>query len=288
MSAPADLRARAEGIAAPFPPLLAVAERLAATVQMGDHGRRRAGAGDTFWQYRPATSVDDPRRIDWRRSGRGDAHFVQEREWQVAQSVHLWADQAASMHYASGDVTKATRAAELALALAILLLRGGERVGLTHAVPPQRGEAQLLRLATAIEGDAGDDYGTPDLRGLTRQSVAVLFSDFLGDMAGVETALTHAAAQGVRGVLVQVLDPAEETFPFDGRTVFQSMTGAVQHETLRAGALRDRYQARLADRQAVLSRLAGATGWQVQIHRTDAPAVQGLLPLWQAVGGHVG
>ena len=62
--APLTLRSASETLAAAFPPLLAEAEHLATTVMIGDHGRRRAGVGDTFWQYRPAQNHDDMRSID--------------------------------------------------------------------------------------------------------------------------------------------------------------------------------------------------------------------------------
>ena len=145
----APLRPRAEALGQSLPALLASAEHLASTVMPGEHGRRRAGMGDEFWQYRPAHAGDPVRLIDWRRSARSDAHFVREREWQAAQSVSLWVDPSKSMGF-SGDKSrapKADRARLLALALAILLLRGGERVGLAgDAAPPRSGRAQLLRL----------------------------------------------------------------------------------------------------------------------------------------------
>lgn len=64
-------RARAEEEASRLPPLLARAEQLAGTVLLGEHGRKRAGLGDDFWQYRPMMPGDTYRSIDWRRSGRG-------------------------------------------------------------------------------------------------------------------------------------------------------------------------------------------------------------------------
>ena len=141
MTAPLNLRAGAEHLAAPLPPLLAAAEHLATTVLLGEHGRRRAGTGDTFWQYRPAQMTDAANSIDWRRSARSDANFVQDKEWQIAQSVLLWVDQSAAMQFASDNMpTKSERARTLGLAIAILLNRGGERVGLTGLrLPPKRG-----------------------------------------------------------------------------------------------------------------------------------------------------
>ncbi|WP_372602809.1 DUF58 domain-containing protein [Actibacterium sp.] len=287
MTQAAALRAGAEGLAAALPPLLAAAEHLAATIRMGEHGRRRAGAGDEFWQYRPAQPGDEARSIDWRRSGRSDQHFVREKEWQAAQSVTLWLDPSQSMQF-SGDGqhgSKSDRGALLALALAVLLIRGGERVGLAGPdLPPRRGDVQLMRLATAlVSRTAGPDYGAPELRGMQPHSRAVLFSDFLGDLAPVEAVLTKAADRGVRGALVQVLDPQEEAFPFEGRTIFESMGGGLRHETLRARDLRDRYLERLAERKDRLATLARLTGWHFTPHHTGESAQSALLWLYRAL-----
>lgn len=286
MSPISDLRASAGRLGQSLPPLLAAADHLAATVTLGDHGRRRAGQGDEFWQYRQAHQGDAARMIDWRRSARGDVQFVREREWQAAQSVSLWVDRSASMQF-SGDKArpaKADRARLLALALAILLLRGGERVGLTGGLtPPRSGRGQSERLALALADEDGTDFGSPDMAGLSAHGRVVLISDFLGDLAPLETAIAAATYRGVRGVILQVLDPAEETFPFDGRTIFESMGGSLRFETLRAGDLRARYLARLAERRARLADLARASGWHLSGHHTGDPAQPALLWLFRAL-----
>ncbi|MDF1802334.1 DUF58 domain-containing protein [Thalassovita sp.] len=286
MNSPAHLRARSEDQAARLPPLLARAEHLAGTVLLGEHGRRRAGLGDDFWQYRPVQAGDSRRMIDWRRSARGDAQYVREREWQIAQSVMLWVDQAASMRFASGKdlPQKADRARLLALAIAILLVRGGERVGLTGTnLPPRRGNNQILRLAEFFSIDAPEDYAEPEARAMLPHARALFVSDFMADLTPVRAALTKAADRGVRGILLQVLDPSEEAFPFTGRTIFQSVGGSVLHETLKAGDLRDRYLQRLAARKDELNSLCRATGWQFHVHHTNDSAQAALLWLWQAL-----
>ncbi|SDI89711.1 DUF58 domain-containing protein [Lutimaribacter saemankumensis] len=286
MTTPLALRARAESEAARLPPLLARAEQLAGTVLLGEHGRRRAGLGDDFWQYRPAQPGDPAHRIDWRRSGRGDQQFVREREWQIAQSVMLWVDRAASMRFSSdkGLPEKGDRARLLALALSVMLIRGGERVGLTGAsLPPRRGNAQLERLAAIFMDDDASDYGEPEARGMIPHARAVFISDFMGDVAPVHAALTKAADRGVRGLLIQVLDPSEEAFPFQGRTVFESVGGTLSHETLKAGDLRDRYLQRLAARKDELAQLCRATGWQYHCHHTGDSAQAALLWAWRAM-----
>ena len=151
---PAWLRRDAEQISGALPPLMAEAERLAASVVPGVHGRRRSGPGETFWQYRQAMPGDPATAIDWRRSGRSDAHYIREMEWEAAQTVSIWADPARSMDYVSDHAprTKGERARLLALALGVLLTRGGERTSLlgTLAERPATGEPQLLRMAMEL------------------------------------------------------------------------------------------------------------------------------------------
>jgi uncharacterized protein (DUF58 family) len=283
-----SLRERSEVEASRLPPLLARAEHLAGTVLLGDHGRRRAGLGDDFWQYRPAEIGDSRRLIDHRRSARGDQQYVREREWQIAQSVMLWVDQGASMRFASrpGLPAKIDRARLLGLAISILLVRGGERVGLTGTtLPPRRGNTQVLRLAEAFTQEYSHEYSPPEHRAMIPHSRAVFLSDFLGDMDEVTLALTKAADRGVRGVLFQVLDPEEEQFSFRGRTIFQSVGGGLAHETLKAGELRGRYLERLAMRRDELTRLSRVTGWQLGLHHTSDSAQSALLWLYRALDG---
>lgn len=279
---PARLREEAEGVAVGLPALLAEALRLSASVQTGLHGRRRAGPGDEFWQYRAAQSHDEARRIDWRRSGRGDQTFVREHEWQAAQSVYLWADRSVSMDYRSGESlpAKGARARVLALAAAILLDRAGERVGLADGrLPARSGAAQLSRLAEVMSADAGLGEGEAQLDpGVMLAGARALFlSDFFGDFAGLAAVVRAAAQNGVKGLLVQIVDPAEEEFPFAGRTLFESMTARLSHETKEAGGLRQRYLDRLAARRDALAALAGETGWISGVHRTDQAAAPVLL-----------
>ena len=283
-----DLRREAQEEASRLPALLTHAQQLAATMMLGEHGRRRAGMGDNFWQYRPIQQGDSYRSIDWRRSARGDEQFVREKEWQIAQSVLFWLDPGQSMRYASAPnlPQKAERARVLTLALAILLQKGGERVGLTgFSLPPQRGAAQILRLAEAFSLEDSADYAQPEARGMIPNARAVFVSDFLGNLDSVREALAKASDRGVRGVLLQVLDPTEEEFPFDGRTIFQSIGGQIENETLKARSLKAKYLAALAERKDELSNLARLCGWQYKCHHTTDSAQSALLWLYRALDG---
>ena len=130
--------AEAHGLAARMPALLIESQRVAHTVAHGTHGRRRAGPGETFWQFRHYDLNDARSGIDWRRSASSDHLFVREREWEAAHTVWLWVDLSASMDFRSrlASVTKRDRALVLALALAELLGSAGERVGLLGESEP--------------------------------------------------------------------------------------------------------------------------------------------------------
>ena len=290
---PVGLRRDAEKIGGALPPLLAQAEHLAATVAMGFHGRRRAGQGENFWQYRQAVPGDARSMVDWRRSGKSDQQFIREMEWEAAQTVSVWVDDAQSMDYRDAEHFRARskfeRASLLALALSVLLIKAGERVALmgSDAAQPRAGRAQLNRMALALGGEpreARPDYGVPPNDRLTHGSRAVFFSDFLGDIEPLKHALAHAADQGVRGCFVQVLDESEEVFPFDGRMIFESMGGTTEFETQRARALREAYAGRLAERRAKIVDYARYLGWRWCFHHTSQPPRPALLWLYMAVG----
>ncbi len=237
-----QLRASAEAAAAALPALILSAERLAASVQPGAHGLRQPGAGEDFWQYRPAAAGDTMRQIDWRRSGRSDSSFVREREAQTAQAAVLWVSAGQGMAW-TGDParpTKRDRARLLALALALVLLRGGEKVALAGETPRSgRAQGDLLAQQLLAQDAAARDDDLPAPQSLRPMRRMVLVGDFLGDIAPLNALLHHAAAQGVRGVLLQVLDPVEEGFPVRGVGALSDRRGGrTLSDAQRAGTAR--------------------------------------------------
>lgn len=284
-----QLRSGAEAASAHLPDLILSAERLAAMVAPGAHGLRLAGPGEDFWQYRPASSGDTARSIDWRRSARSDAQFVRDREAQTAQAVGLWVSAGQGMGY-SGDParrpSKAARAQLLALALGMVLLRGGEKVGLLGQ-PARAGRVQADRIAEAMvmAGTAAGDSDAPQPDALRPNQRLVILSDFLTETDWVEALLARAGALGLRGVLMQVLDPDEENFPYSGAVVFRSLSGRLRHDSRDAGGLREAYLARLAERRDWLRARADGAGWHFGHHATDHPPAHALGWLYQVLGG---
>lgn len=285
------LRRDAERISGTLPPLLVEAQRLAQSMIQGVHGRRQAGPGETFWQYRPAHPGDSLTQIDWRRSARSDRLFLRQLEWEAAETVLLWADRSAAMDYRSRTAprSKAERACLLALALSVLLNRGAERFGLagTEAERPAGGETQLLRIASILSTPLAEkpEYGAAPRIAVPKAGKAVFLSDFMGPEEDVLPALLEAAGHGIAGAFVQILDPAEEDFPFAGRTRFQSMGRTLSHDTDEARGLSEGYRKRLAARRDRLATVARRAGWQLILHSTAESPRRALIRLHATLGG---
>ncbi len=279
---------RAEALGARLPPLLVAAERVAATVAQGVHGRRRVGQGESFWQFRPFITGDSAARIDWRQSAKTDRAFVRETEWEAAQTVCLWRDASASMDWKSRGATveKRARADLLLLALASLLLRGGERVLLIgHGGRPVAGRAGLERLADTLRQPASDPTGTglpPETR-LPRHARVVLLGDFLAPLPEVRATIGRLAAVPVTGTLLQVLDPAEADLPFRGRVRFRGLEREADTLVPRVETVRDTYGARLRAQQEGLAAICAAAGFGFAVHRTDHAPEAALLGLHAAL-----
>jgi uncharacterized protein (DUF58 family) len=285
MASSAALQHRAEQLAAALPPLLVAAERVAATVAQGVHGRRRVGQGETFWQFRQYLPGDPVPRIDWRESAKSQHLYVRETEWEAAQSVWLWRDSSPSMDYASGNAlpTKRRRAELLLLALAALLVRGGERVTLLGSgVTPASGRAVLNRLALSLERPVSGAE-LPSFQPLPRHGQLVWIGDLLAPLEIIQGLVGRFAASGLRGHLLQVLDPAEETLPFMGRVRFEGFEAENPLLISRVETVRADYAARLQAHRDGLAAIARATGWSFGTHRTDRPPHTALLALYGAL-----
>lgn len=284
----ASPRQDAERLGSALPPLLVEAERVAQTVAQGVHGRRRVGQGETFWQFRRYLPGDSTTAIDWRQTAKSQAVFVRETEWEAAQSVWLWRDSSPSMDYASGVelVPKQERADLLLLATAALLVRGGERVAMLGSGQlPATGRTGFNRLADAVFGETPDGMSLPPPTSLPRAAHLVLFGDFLSTPEDIQATVSALAGRGVRGQLVQILDPAEESLPFKGRVRFTGFEGEGQTLLGRVENARGNYRERLARHRAAIAEIARRAGWGFILHHTDRPPQTALLPLYTAMAG---
>jgi uncharacterized protein (DUF58 family) len=285
----ATLQHEAEALGATLPPLLVEADHLAASVSLGVHGRRRTGTGESFWQFRRYRAPDAVTAIDWRQSARSQHLFVREREWEAAQTVWLWRDGGPGMDFASAKngATKKARAELLLLALASLLVRGGERVGYwAGGDPAAASKLSLSRIARRLLA-ASPVAATPPPAPVLRGAGLVWFGDFLDP--ATQEAMTRISRAGVTGHLVRIVDPAEEEFPYHGRTRFEmpAARGKAQESEIfgRAESLQAAYRARFAAHGEALAAAASRLGWSATVHRTDHAPQSALISLYAAIGG---
>jgi uncharacterized protein (DUF58 family) len=278
------LRGEAEQLGARLPGLLVEAERVAATVSQGVHGRRRTGVGETFWQYRQYQPGDAAGSIDWRQSARSRHLFIREQEWEAAESVWLWPDQSASMRYRSrtGWPTKRDRALVLTLALAGLLVRAGERIAALGSGERPRGGQYGFNLVVRYLLDASAPASsTVPQQALPRHARLVLVSDFLETPEDLSRRCAQLNATGADVALLLLADPAEEALDFHGRVLFEGLEGEGRTLIGNVATIRERYRELYRAHRAHLADLARKHGWQLAVHHTSRPAESGLLTLYQ-------
>src|SRR5580658_2554037 len=260
-------------LAGTMPRLILEARRVAATVIHGLHGRRRAGPGENFWQYRRFISGEPASRVDWRRSARDDHLYVRELEWEAAHTVWIWPDRSSSMYFASPLVrdTKLYHTLVITLALAEILVEGGERVGVPGLTRPTGSRNVIDMIAQAIAYDRNERTSLPP--------------DFAPSPLGeVRRTITQLSGGGTHGHVVQIVDPAEETFPYWGRIEFIEPESGGRITAGRAENWRADYIARVARHRAEIKSETDRLGWSFTIHRTDRPASELLLSLHMRIG----
>ncbi|MGA7789611.1 MAG: DUF58 domain-containing protein, partial [Xanthobacteraceae bacterium] len=250
------------------------------------HGRRRAGPGENFWQYRRFMSGESASRVDWRRSARDDHLYVREQEWEAAHTVWIWPDRSPSMHFASPLVrdTKLYRTLVITLALAEVLVEGGERVGIPGLLRPTGSRNIVELIGQAIVHDRSERPSLPPNFAPSPLSEVVLLSDLWSDIGEVRRTLTQLSGSGAHGHVVQIVDPAEETFPYWGRIEFVEPEGGGRITAGRAETWRADYAARVARHRAEIRSETDRLGFSFTIHRTDRPASELLLGLHARIG----
>jgi len=272
---------QARTLAETMPRLILEARRIAATVIHGLHGRKRAGPGENFWQYRRFLSGEPARRVDWRRSARDDHLYVREQEWEAAHTVWIWPDRSPSMVFTSrlAQESKLDRTLVVAFALAEVLVHAGERVGMPGLMRPTGSRNVLDKMANAVIHDVTERASLPVAFAPSALAEVVVVSDFWSPIADIRRTLAQLSSTGAHGHTVQIVDPAEETFPYSGRVEFIEPEGGGSITAGRAEAWRAEYETLVARHRAEIRAETDKLGWSFAIHRTDRPATEVLLAL---------
>jgi uncharacterized protein (DUF58 family) len=273
-------------LAARVPRLILEARRVASTIIHGLHGRRRAGPGENFWQYRRFVNGEPSNSVDWRRSARDDNLYVREREWEASHTIWLWPDRSPSMDFTSklSEWSKLDRALVVSFALAEVLVQGGERVGIPEIMRPTSNRNIIEKMAETIVHDTSDRPSLPPNFAPASFSEVLLLSDFWSPVSEFRRIIGQLAANGARGHVVQVVDPAEESFPYMGRVEFVEPEGLGSITAGRAETWRSEYQALVANHRAALRAECEQFGWSFTVHRTDRGPTELLFAIHARMG----
>ncbi|WP_273759294.1 DUF58 domain-containing protein [Bartonella sp. ML70XJBT.G] len=279
-TSPMSLASKLHEDMAKMPSFLLQAQRIANTLMTGWHGQRRRGQGENFWQFRPYVEGESITRIDWRRSARDEHTYLREHEWQMTQTVWLWPDQSASMHYCSrlSKISKGDYAIILTLALALLLAQSGEHIAIPNLMPPTIASNVIERIALTLTNHQNES-SLPDFSTITRFSHAIIISDFLDHPEEIIQHLSTLSTKQVTAHFIEVADPAEENFPYRGCTEFFDPETKEKHTFGKAENLRENYRKLYQARRQELANFCSRQGWTYHVSTTNKPFTQTILHL---------
>jgi uncharacterized protein (DUF58 family) len=180
--------------------------------------------------------------------------------------------------------TKLDRALVVSFALAEVLVQGGERIGIPGLMRPTANRNVIEKMAQTIVHDTAARPSLPPNFAPAAFSEVVLLSDLWSPIAEFRQIIGQLAANGARGHVVQVVDPAEESFPYSGRVEFIESEGLGSITAGRAETWRNDYQKLLASHRAALREECEQFGWSFTVHRTDRGPTELLFAIHARMG----
>jgi len=257
----------------------------------GRHRSRLRGFSAEFAEHREYVAGDDLRYVDWKVYGRSDRYHLKQFEDETNFSCWLVLDTSESMSYRSSEapLSKLDHARRAAAALAWLVLRQSDAVGLVtvaeslgQLLPPSTQPSHLRQLsqallATTAEGPTGLGSAFSDLAArLTRPAIVICFSDLFDDLDQTFAGLEQLVWRGHDVVVLQVIDPAEEDFPFEDPTRFEGMEGEAD-QVVEPRALAEAYRGEFRGFLDDVSTRCRSMQMDHQLLRTDVPLAD-VLP----------
>ena len=285
-------------------PLRLTAHHVAQGAHSGRHLSRHSGSGIEFSRHRDYTPGDDLRHLDWHALMRHDRLLIREFHTETSREVHLIIDASLSMGYHSkpDQPAKLAYAALLAAALARVALTGGDTIalhwlgGVGSSTLPKSGGLEafewLVDLLERVEPNGSfsedltpiDNTFAPIAQNVPSGSILVIFSDFLDLPEGTLRRISALGSRGRMPLGVQVLDPAEATFPFTSMTRLRATESSLRVE-INPKSARDEYLHNLsALKETWRSGLAGGGGSWLSTQTSDDP-ISALRNALALIGG---
>ncbi|HTP79317.1 MAG TPA: DUF58 domain-containing protein [Bacteroidota bacterium] len=203
----------------------------------GLHKSPYHGFSVEFTEHRQYLPGDEMKYIDWKAYGKTDRYYIKQFEEETNLKSYILLDASRSMDFSSGrNMRKLEYASSIAAALAYLMVEQRDAVGLTvydehvrTSLPPRATRLYLKQILRELElTQAGGRTGTAAslhriAEQLKRRGLIIVLSDLFDDPAQVLSALKHFRHKGNEVVVMQVLDPQERSFAFEGDAIFRDM-----------------------------------------------------------------
>ncbi len=219
----------------------------------GLHRSPHLGVSTDFAEHRPYAPGDDIRHVDWRVFGRTERTYLKTYEAETNTNFTVLLDVSASMGFGHGGITKLAYATLLAATLAWFSRRQRDRVGLVtfagdlvEIVPPAaRHLPNVLHVLERAKASGSGSLARSMAKvaqSQQRRGIFVLISDLYEPAADVVRALAPLTGAGHDVIVIQLLDAAERTFPFDDATTFRDLESG-ERLPVSPGKVRERYLA---------------------------------------------
>ena len=212
----------------------------------GLHKSPYHGFSVEFAEHREYVPGDDLRYVDWKVFGKSDRIYLKQYDEETNFSCHLLVDSSESMTYRSDKAafSKFEYAQHVAAALGYLIVHQQDAVGLAtfdsavgRVLRPGSTPAQLRQLCQLLDETVphGETSIGPILHDLAerikRRGLVVILSDFFDDPETLLLGLKHFRHRRHDVVLLHVIDPAEQDFPFIDPTLFKGLEGLGDQHT---------------------------------------------------------
>ena len=203
----------------------------------GLHKSPYHGFSVEFTEHRQYMPGDEIKHIDWKAYGKTDRFYIKQFEEETNLKSYLILDASRSMDYASkGNLKKFEYASYVAAALSFLMIEQRDAVGLTLfdegirvSLPPRATRSYLKEILKELESaQPAKKTGTSASLNLIaeqikRRGLVIVLSDLFDKPESVMTALKHFRHKGHEVVVMQILDPLERSFAFDGDAIFKDL-----------------------------------------------------------------
>ena len=278
------MRLQAEKLVTIAPDLKIRANKLANTVWEGIHNRNKAGIGDNFWQFKKYEYGDPVHLIDWKKSAKSSSFFIQEQELSTVQNINIWRDSSSSMNYSSRkNLDKKIYIANLiTLVLSMIFIKQSEKVKINGSNINYSNSEEAINLISDQLSyiKTNNNNFEPNIEEIDNGSNCILIGDFLYSTENIEKIIKNLSSRNINGMLIHIIDPAEQKFPFKGRVNFKGVEGENPYLIGNAESVQKEYLKKFKKHSDTIKIITESYKWNYFMHITDQELVELIIKIY--------